>query len=87
MDNIPEYHKPPMTMAKLIEFFMYNHEASKYINWENPIVVCVSGAGYYIGQMEPDGSPSTRLSVEYWRTYEEAQDALDNFQFCAKTWL
>lgn len=73
-----------MTMALFLEFMIYNHEQSSYINWEIPVVVCMSNAGYYIGQMD-DGVPYTRLSREYWPTREEAQAALDDFQFVART--
>ena len=79
-------HNEDITMADFVEFMIYNHEQSKYINWEIPIVVCMSGAGYYIGQLE-DGVPYTRLSNEYWGSREEAQAALDNFQFTARTYL
>lgn len=37
-----------------------------------------SAAGYYIGRSTADGAPYSRDSLEYWRTAEEAQSALDN---------
>lgn len=41
-----------------------------------PIKVCMSGAGYYIGQLEPCGAPFSRLSYCYYKTREEAEMAL-----------
>lgn len=35
-----------------------------------------SAAGFYIGTAEPDGSPFSRESKEYWRTRPEADTAL-----------
>jgi len=40
-----------------------------------PIQVCMSAAGYYIGQMEPCGAPFDRLSG-YYKTREAAEGAL-----------
>lgn len=45
-----------------------------------PIRVCMSGAGYYIGQYCDQCGPYNRLSY-YYRTRKEAQQELD-----ANTW-
>jgi hypothetical protein len=42
-----------------------------------PVQVCMSAAGYYIGQLEPCGAPFSRLSG-YFKTRAEAEKALDN---------
>lgn len=43
-----------------------------------PEAVCMSGAGYYIGCVDPQtGEPISRESVEYFATEEQAQRALD----------
>ncbi|HIA02598.1 MAG TPA: hypothetical protein EYN66_11920 [Myxococcales bacterium] len=41
-----------------------------------PIRVCSSAAGYYIGQLTRDGAPYSRLSDTYYRTRENANEAL-----------
>lgn len=79
-------HTEDITMADFVEFLKYNHEGRDFIDFDLPIQVLLSGAGYYIGQLD-DCMPYTRLSVEYWGTQEEAQAALDNFQFTARTYL
>jgi hypothetical protein len=84
---IPEDYYAEMTMEKFVEFMMDNHEQSAMINWEIPIRICKSAAGYYIGQLDADWSPMTRLSNEYWSTEEAATEALDNFWFSARTHL
>jgi len=43
---------------------------------ELPLQVCKSGAGYYIGQMEPSGCPYSRLS-DYYPTQEDAEQGLE----------
>lgn len=40
-----------------------------------PIVVCMSAAGYYVGQLEPCGAPFSRLSG-YFKTREDAEKHL-----------
>lgn len=40
--------------------------------------VLKSAAGYYLGTLDEDGTPYSRESVAYWRTYEEAQAALES---------
>lgn len=40
--------------------------------------VCHSAAGYYIGAVDEDGLPYARHSRDYYRTREQAQEALDN---------
>ena len=47
------------------------------------VEVCKSGA-YYIGTFDEDG-PYCRLSQEYYKTREEAQEALDNRTFTERT--
>lgn len=44
-----------------------------------PIQVCQSGAGYYIGQLEPSGAPFTRLSG-YYGIREDAEKDLTCFE-------
>jgi hypothetical protein len=44
---------------------------------ELPIQVCMSAAGYYIGQLEPCGCPYSRLSDCYYKTRQEAEKALE----------
>ena len=42
-----------------------------------PLQVCRSAAGFYIGTLSSDHSfPMSRESVEYYRTFEEADSAL-----------
>lgn len=43
-----------------------------------PLQVCDSAAGYYIGYLDPDGTPYSRESVDYWASKHEAQKALDS---------
>ena len=45
---------------------------------DTPVKVCMSGAGYYIGQVCDYCGPISRLSYDYYRTSEEAQKLLDN---------
>lgn len=40
-----------------------------------PVRVCMSGGGYYIGQLEPSGAPFSRLSG-YYKTRKDAEKAL-----------
>lgn len=42
---------------------------------ELPLQVCSSMAGYYIGQLEPSGSPFSRMST-YFKTRKEAEMVL-----------
>lgn len=75
-------------MKAMVAYFKAQHDQSNYINWDIPITVCSSGAGYYVGQIDPeDGAPLCRLSCEYWGTYQEAEDALNTGNFSAKLWL
>lgn len=76
-----------MDINDIKSFLKENHEQAQYINWDLDIVVTSSAAGYFIGMLDEDGSPYCRLSVEYFRTDKEAQEALDNGTFRAKTWL
>ena len=41
-----------------------------------PVQVCMSAAGYYIGQLEPCGAPFSRLSDCYYKKREDAETAL-----------
>ena len=48
-------------------------------SWAHPslrVKVCSSAAGYYIGQLNKDGSPYARLSECYYRLKDQAQEAL-----------
>lgn len=40
-----------------------------------PLKICKSSNGFYIGTLD-EGLPFTRESVEYWKTKEEAEQAL-----------
>jgi len=42
-----------------------------------PVKVCVSAAGYYIGQYCTMCGPYNRLSYDYYRTSDEAQELLN----------
>ena len=42
---------------------------------ELPVQVCMSAAGYYIGQLEPCGAPFSRLSG-YYKKREDAEREL-----------
>lgn len=46
-------------------------------NRDMPVKVCMSGAGYYIGQSCNMCGPFNRLSYDYYRTREEAQKLLE----------
>ena len=41
-----------------------------------PVIVCRSAAGYYIGQLDENGAPYSRLSTDYYYTREEAETYL-----------
>jgi hypothetical protein len=41
-----------------------------------PLQICQSGAGFYLGTCDDDGSPFTRESQEYWRKRGQAEKAL-----------
>lgn len=75
------------TILLIKEWFMQNHEQLVTMNWGFPIQVCKSAAGYYIGQLDGEGYPYSRLSVEYYATADEARDAVIHMTFNAKTWL
>lgn len=40
------------------------------------IQVLKSGAGFYIGTIDPDGFPLSRESSEYYQTFADAEKAL-----------
>ena len=40
-----------------------------------PLKICKSNAGFYLGTKD-EGEPFTRESIEYWKTKEEAEQAL-----------
>jgi len=48
---------------------------------ELPIEVQHSAAGYYIGQWCPVDGPYSRISQEYFKSYELAAEALHNETF------
>lgn len=53
--------------------------AAKLLEEEHDQIVCKSGTGFYIGATDEEtGEPVSRDSVEYWRTKEEAFEALKN---------
>ena len=86
--NYKEADMVPSNMDALKAFFKANHDQAQYINWDFDIEVLMSGAGYYIGMLDPeDGAPYCRLSTAYWATHEEAQRALDTGDFVPKLWL
>jgi hypothetical protein len=49
--------------------------ALTYVGQRLPLQVCRSAAGYYIGAVDGHG-PVSRESVQYFRTNQEARDAL-----------
>lgn len=86
--NYKEADMVPSNMDALKAFFKANHDQKDSINWSYDIEVLMSGAGYYIGMLDPeDGAPYCRLSTNYWATFEEAQQALDTGHFTPKLWL
>lgn len=56
---------------------MNGYLARKFGHMNLPLQVCSSAAGFYIGTLE-DGFPFSRESHEYWKNYEEAEEALKN---------
>jgi len=44
-------------------------------------VEVLSANGYYIGTLDEYGMPMCKLSVEYYKTIEDAQKALDEKSF------
>ena len=53
----------------------YGCLAAEFGKRQLPLQVCRSAAGFYLGTKEND-QPFSRESVEYWRTREEANEAL-----------
>jgi hypothetical protein len=53
----------------------YGKLAAEFGKRRLPLEVCQSPAGFYIGTKEKN-QPFSRESVEYWRTREEADEAL-----------
>jgi hypothetical protein len=49
--------------------------ALQYVNMRLPLKVCKSHNGFFLGT-EHEGEPISRESVQYWKTAEEAQEAL-----------
>lgn len=43
--------------------------------------VCNSQAGYYIGTLDEEGSPMCKLSVEYYKKRDAADEALKSGSF------
>lgn len=54
--------------------------ALQYCGIRLTLKVCMSANGYYLGTENEDG-PISRESVQYWRTFKEAQQALDTAQW------
>lgn len=52
-----------------------------------PIKVLKSAAGYYIGTTDDEGMPNCRLSIDYYNTEKEAQEALDSRSYMERTGL
>jgi len=74
-------------MRAIVAYFKANHQQTEYLDWDIPIQVCQSAAGFYVGQLAEYGMPYSRLSCEYFRTAEEAEEALRNRTFTARLWL
>ncbi|CAK7033528.1 hypothetical protein [Saezia sanguinis] len=53
----------------------YGYLALTYVGLKLPLKVMRSNAGYYIGT-EDESGPCSRESHEYYRTFDEAEDAL-----------
>jgi hypothetical protein len=49
--------------------------AEKFGKRQLPLQICESAAGFYVGTRH-ENQPFTRESVEYWRTREQANEAL-----------
>lgn len=70
--------------AKILECFenRISYQIWAWTEERLPMEVLCSGAGYYIGTLCPEtGGPNTRDSVEYFRTEEDAQEALTSGHF------
>ena len=50
--------------------------ALTYMGQRLPLQVCRSAAGYYIGTIDVEQGPTSRESVQYFQTNQEARDAL-----------
>ncbi len=58
--------------------------AKTYCGLELPLEVLSSAAGFYIGTQDRN-EPSSRESVEYWSTAQEATNALRSHHWTQKT--
>jgi len=70
-------------MDKLtMSYHTHGYLAEMYSQCKLEVQVCQSAAGYYIGTMNPDGSPCSRESGNYYHTAIEADKALRE-----KSWI
>jgi hypothetical protein len=67
-----------MTAAKREQF---GQLAAIWCGKHLPLQVCASMAGFYLGTLNPDGTPCSRESVEYWRRHAQATEALQQCHF------
>lgn len=64
----------------------FGEVAYAVIGQKLPLQVCRSAAGFYIGTLSSDSSyPMSRESVEYYRTFDEADSALLNGTWTQKS--
>jgi len=68
------------TMLSLEKTMAHCDECDKDL----PFRVCQSAAGYYIGTWCDHCGPYSRESLRYWKTEEEAQEALDSGKWAAR---
>ena len=50
-----------------------------------PVQVCQSRAGFYVGTLDEEGLPYSRESAEYWRDKIKAEQALDGGKWTQRT--
>ena len=62
----------------------YGLLAWEYCKKRLSLQVLKSNAGFYIGTFDSEGGPCSRESVEYFRTREQAQMALDDSTWTQK---
>jgi hypothetical protein len=53
-------------------------QCAEFLGRTEPLAVCESGAGFYLGVVSPTEGPLCRDSVEYFPSREEAQAALES---------
>jgi len=61
----------------------YGYLALTYVGLRLPLKVMHSNEGYYIGT-EDESGPCSRESHEYYRTFDEAEDALQRREWTQK---